>query len=151
MILARMPRTVPSDANPISHSTMSSLAWNELRRCSRRSSIHLTGACNWSANQQVNGSSGKTWHLSPKPPPTSGPITRSRCSGQPRMCAVAVGPEALPQHQGRSAEGSLDVAGAAAHVHHDVVAELLVNERRTRRERSLRVDDRLEGIVLHGD
>src|SRR6266403_180118 len=46
-------------------------------------------------------------------------------------------------------EAAADVR--SAHAHHDVVAELPVDERRTRRERSLRVDDGLERIVLHGD
>ena len=66
MILARMPTIVPSAVKPISQSTMSSLAWKEFSRCSRRSSIHLTGARIWRANQQVERLLGKDVTLEPE-------------------------------------------------------------------------------------
>jgi hypothetical protein len=65
---------------------------------SLRVSVHLTGLPRRRATRRLSTSSGVTCSLPPKPPPTSGAITRSLCSGTPviiasitrRMCGTCV-------------------------------------------------------------
>ena len=58
--------------------------------------------------------------------------------------------EPLTKDERRVAEDGVDVALAAGQPHHDVVAELLVDERRPRREGRLRLDDGVERLVVDG-
>ena len=65
---------------------------------SERVSVYFTGLCTWRATHQAIHSSGVTASLPPKPPPTSGAITRIFDSGTPvvaasanrRMCGICV-------------------------------------------------------------
>ena len=65
---------------------------------SERVSVYFTGLCTCRATHQAIHSSGVAWSLPPKPPPTSGAITRIFDSGTPvvaasanrRMCGICV-------------------------------------------------------------
>ena len=59
------------------------------RKCSRRVSIHFTGRRSRRATAASRTSSGYTCPLAPKPPPTSGAITRTCSSARPRAAAIA--------------------------------------------------------------
>src|SRR3989442_985606 len=59
-------------------------------RLSRRSSIHFTGRPSWRAIAATATSSGKTWLLRPKPPPTSGTRILTRVEGRSSTAARAV-------------------------------------------------------------
>jgi hypothetical protein len=59
-------------------------------RCSRRSSIHRTGRPRCLARWATSTSSGYTLTLGPKPPPTSGAITRTRSSASPSISEIRV-------------------------------------------------------------
>ncbi|PYM32325.1 MAG: hypothetical protein DME15_14425 [Candidatus Rokuibacteriota bacterium] len=51
--------------------------------CSRRSSSHRTGRPKRIVSSGISTSSGYTMSLAPKPPPTSGAITRTRWGSRP--------------------------------------------------------------------
>ena len=77
-----------------SASTATSVSWSWPRswlaemKCSRRSSVHLTGRPSCMAAQGTSTSSGKNIRiLVPKPPPTSGAMTSTLSSGRPSMAA----------------------------------------------------------------
>ena len=65
---------------------------------SERVSVHFTGLPSLRAARTQSISSGVTCSFPPKPPPTSGAITRSLCSGMPvssgmktlTMCGICV-------------------------------------------------------------
>ena len=57
-------------------------------KLSRRSAVHLTGRPSAREAQVTTHSSGYTKILEPNPPPTSGEMTRSLCSGIPRTNAA---------------------------------------------------------------
>ena len=56
---------------------------------SERVSVYLTGRPSWRATHQASHSSGVTCSLPPKPPPTSGAMTRIFDSGTPVVAASA--------------------------------------------------------------
>ena len=64
--------------------------WCAASSDSERVSVHLTGLPSFWASATQSISSGSTPILPPKPPPTSGAITRILLSGTPRVTAVMV-------------------------------------------------------------
>ena len=56
---------------------------------SLRDSVHLTGLPSLRATSTASTSSAVTWSLDPKPPPTSGAMTRMFCSGMPKNAPSA--------------------------------------------------------------
>ena len=83
--VARRPRTVPSRLAAISTSQVWARPWVVALRSSLRSPIHFTGRPSLTAATQARTSSEYTRSLEPNPPPTSGAITRTFCSGMPTM------------------------------------------------------------------
>ena len=89
---------LPSRSAAMSMYWIWSRPWCALISDSLRVSVHLTGLPSRRATRRVMTSSGVTCSLPPKPPPTSGAITRSLCSGMPviiasitrRMCGIWV-------------------------------------------------------------
>ena len=63
--------------------------WWADRRLSLRVSVYFTGLLSRRATAQVIHSSGVAWSLPPKPPPTSGAITRIFDSETPVVAASA--------------------------------------------------------------
>jgi hypothetical protein len=84
------PVTVPSFLAASVMSWTWPRPWCAMRMLSERVSVHFTGRPSLRATSSVRSSSGNTVSLPPKPPPTSGAITRSLCSGRPRVSAVMV-------------------------------------------------------------
>ena len=58
--------------------------------CSLRVSIHFTGRFSRCASDATIMSSGYELIFTPKPPPTSGQITRTAISGRRRVLAICV-------------------------------------------------------------
>ena len=96
--LTRRPRTVPSRFAAIEMSCSWSRPWWADRMLSERVSVYLTGLPTRFAAMNVSISSPVTCSLPPNPPPTSGAMTRTFCSGVPvssairnrRMCGICV-------------------------------------------------------------
>ncbi len=88
--LAFMPRSTPSASSASSALTISSLPWYAALRCSRRSSTQRSGRPISRASAAMMSSSGNTCPFTPNPPPTSGAITRSLCSGKSMSSAILV-------------------------------------------------------------
>ena len=92
------PVTVPSRLAAIVESWIWSRPWCAAISDSERVSVYLTGLPSRRATSSVMISSGVTCSLPPNPPPTSGAMTRSLCSGMPgdsaiitrRMCGIWV-------------------------------------------------------------
>ena len=83
------PVTLPSlSAASVSVWTWSR-PWCPVIRDSLRVSVYFTGLDSRRATAQAIHSSGVTWSLPPKPPPTSGAITRILDSGTPVVAASA--------------------------------------------------------------
>ncbi len=83
----RRPVTVPSFFAATSMYWIWSRPWWAVIRDSERVSVHLTGLPSRRATSSARISSGQTCSLPPKPPPTSGAMTRSLCSGMPVVSA----------------------------------------------------------------
>ena len=77
----------PSGSAAASASTVASREWNAACKCSIRSCTHLTGRARRMASAATATSSGKSCIFGPKPPPTSGAITRMRLAAIPRLRA----------------------------------------------------------------
>ena len=88
--LTSRPVIVPSLVTDIVRSWIWSRPWWAVSRDSERVSVHFTGLPSFWATSRVTTSSGATAILPPKPPPTSGAMTRSLCSGRPRVSASIV-------------------------------------------------------------
>ena len=96
--VARNPRMVPSFLAASSTSWTWFRPWVVAWKFSLRVSAHLTGRPSRIAQNIVTKSAGYAAILLPKPPPTSGAITRSLSSGTPvttelrnlRMCGFCV-------------------------------------------------------------
>ena len=85
MVSIRIARTSPSAAKPMVAVVSWSRAWASESRVSERVAVHFTGRRRiWLAQTMVL-TSGVKLPLTPKPPPTSGEMTRILCSG---MCNV---------------------------------------------------------------
>ena len=92
------PVTVPSRLAVIVMSWIWSRPWCADISDSERDSVYFTGLPSLRATSVVMISSGVTGILPPNPPPTSGAITRTLCSGMPsvsasivrRMCGICV-------------------------------------------------------------
>ena len=80
--------TVPSRRAPSSAYWIWSRPWCADIRLSERDSVYFTGFPVRCAARNAMNSSATTWSLPPKPPPTSGAITRTLCSGMPRISAM---------------------------------------------------------------
>ena len=59
-------------------------------KLSFRSAVHFTGRSSMRASQAMATSSVYTKIFEPKPPPTSGEMTRNLCSGTPRTNAPMI-------------------------------------------------------------
>lgn len=81
------PVTVPSAFAEMVMSWIWSRPWCAASMVSDRDSFHFTGLPSFRATSSDIISSGSTPILPPKPPPTSGAITRSLCSGMPSVSA----------------------------------------------------------------
>ncbi len=77
------PVTVPSRRAVSRRSWIMSRPWCAETMVSLRVSVYLTGRPTRCAAMNVISSSGVTCSLPPKPPPTSGAMTRILCSGVP--------------------------------------------------------------------
>jgi hypothetical protein len=77
------PRSLPSRSAAILTRCHWSRPWCPARLPSLRDSAHFTGLCSLRAASRVSASSAMTCSLEPNPPPTSGAMTRSSCSGIP--------------------------------------------------------------------
>jgi hypothetical protein len=92
------PVTVPSRFAMMVTSWITSRPWWAESRDSLRDSVYLSGRPTLRATAKAIHSSGVAPILPPKPPPTSGAITRIFCSGTPvvaasrkrRMCGIWV-------------------------------------------------------------
>ena len=84
------PVTVPSRLAVIVMSWIWSRPWCAASSDSDRVSVHLTGLPSFCASATQSISSGSTPILPPKPPPTSGAMTRILLSGMPRVTVVMV-------------------------------------------------------------
>ena len=85
---------------------------------SLRDSVHLTGLPSLRAISRASTSSAVTCSLEPKPPPTSGAMTRMFCSGMPvtrasmtrSTCGIWVADQSVnspPTHEQTTARGSI--------------------------------------------
>ena len=83
-------RTVPSRLAAIVMSWIWSRPWWADSSDSERVSVHFTGLPSLTDAARTRISSGVTCSLPPKPPPTSGAITRSLCSATPAVAAASV-------------------------------------------------------------
>ena len=72
---------LPSLSSASEASLTESRPWQSLWMLSERSATHLTGRPVLRAAQDTSASSGNTPPFMPKPPPTSGEITRNFISG----------------------------------------------------------------------
>ncbi len=81
---------MPSFLALIVRSWIWSRPWCAVSMLSDRVSVHLIGLRSFCAISTQSISSGSTPILPPKPPPTSGAITRSFDSGTPRVTVVIV-------------------------------------------------------------
>ena len=81
---------LPSLVTETVRSWIWSRPWWAVSSDSERVSVHFTGLPSFWATSRVTTSSGATAILPPKPPPTSGAMTRSLCSGRPRVSASIV-------------------------------------------------------------
>ena len=88
--LTSRPVIFPSLVTLTARSWIWSRPWWAVSSDSERVSVHLTGLPSFWATSSVTTSSGATAILPPKPPPTSGAMTRSLCSGSPRVSASIV-------------------------------------------------------------
>ena len=107
------PRIRPSRSAAILIRCHWSRPWCTVMLPSLRDSVHLTGRPSLRAISSASTSSAVTCSLEPKPPPTSGAITRMFCSGMP----VTSG-EHEPQHVrdlGRRPERELVADAGADH------------------------------------
>ena len=77
------PRSLPSLSAAILIRCHWSRPWCTVMLPSLRDSVHLTGRPSLRAIRTASTSSAVTWSLDPKPPPTSGAITRMFCSPMP--------------------------------------------------------------------
>ena len=77
------PRSRPSASAAILIRCHWSRPWCTVRLPSLRDSVHLTGRPTLRAISMASTSSAVTCSLEPKPPPTSGAMTRMFCSGIP--------------------------------------------------------------------
>ena len=75
--------TLPSRFAPNLTVVIWSRPWCEVVMCSERVSVHLTGRCSLRASATISASSPYTCSLAPKPPPTSGAMTRILSSDMP--------------------------------------------------------------------
>ena len=80
--------TVPSRFAARVMSCIWSRPWWADSSDSDRVSVHFTGRPSLRAARTQSSSSGVTCSFPPKPPPTSGAITRSLCSGMPVSSAM---------------------------------------------------------------
>ncbi len=71
---------LPSLVAPMRMSAVCARPWWQTAMCSERVSIHLTGRWSLRETQENRASSPVIWSLAPKPPPTSGAMTRTRSS-----------------------------------------------------------------------
>ena len=83
MSFTSMPVSVPSRVAVSVMSWIWSRPWCADSIESPRVSVYLTGFCTRLAAKNAIISSGVTCSFPPKPPPTSGAITRILCSGTP--------------------------------------------------------------------
>ncbi len=84
------PVSLPSRVAQIVMSWIWSRPWCAAVIDSDRDSVHFTGLPSLRATSRAMNSSGITASLPPKPPPTSGAMTRSWCSGMPSVSAAIV-------------------------------------------------------------
>ncbi len=92
------PRIRPSRVAATSMSWIWSRPWIVAWKPSLRDSVHFTGRPSLRATTSAMTSSAYTLSFEPKPPPTSGAMTRICCSGMPhvsasisrRMCGIWV-------------------------------------------------------------
>ena len=78
------PRILPSASAAILIRCHWSRPWCTVMLPSLRDSVHLTGLPTLRATSTASTSSAVTCSLEPKPPPTSGAMTRRFCSGMPK-------------------------------------------------------------------
>src|SRR5260370_1099173 len=98
-----MPRTVPSRMAASSRYATRSVPLEEASRCSRRSSIHLTGTPVSRAARAINAMYGYMLDLMPKLPPMSGgTMKRSLFSATPSTRAVRGGMMGGARHPPRN-------------------------------------------------
>ncbi len=80
---------VPSFSTAASRSVTCARPWVVEVMCSLRVSVHRTGIrCRWAMTARVT-SSGYSPNLTPKPPPTSGAMTRTMLWDRPRVAAMS--------------------------------------------------------------
>ena len=87
---AARPISLASASNAPSSETDWSRLWKQATRFSRRSSTHATDVLSLRASQVTTTNSGASDIFCPKPPPTSGAITRRSDSGIPIRSAMIV-------------------------------------------------------------
>ena len=87
-VCTRMARNLPLASMAISAWLTWSRPWASVRKDSLRSAVHLMERLSLRAPQVRQTSSAYRKILEPKPPPTSGAITRTLCSGRPMTKAV---------------------------------------------------------------
>ena len=112
------PRIRPSRSAAILIRCHWSRPWCTVRLPSLRDSVHLTGLPTLRPMSTASTSSAVTWSLEPKPPPTSGAMTRMFCSGMPKnadsanrsTCGIWVADQSVtssPIHCATTARGSI--------------------------------------------
>ncbi len=112
------PRIRPSESAAILTRCHWSRPWCTVMLPSLRDSVHLTGRPSLRATSTASTSSAVTCSFEPKPPPTSGAITRMSCSPMPvtrasmtrSTCGIWVADHSVnspPTHEATTARGSI--------------------------------------------
>ena len=112
------PRILPSRSAASRSRCHWSRPWCTVMLPSLRDSVHLTGRPSLRAISTASTSSAVTCSLEPKPPPTSGAMTRMFCSGMPvtrasmtrSTCGIWVADQSVnspPTHEQTTARGSI--------------------------------------------
>ena len=112
------PRILPSASAAILIRCHWSRPWCTVMLPSLRDSVHLTGLPSLRAIRTASTSSAVTCSFEPKPPPTSGAMTRRFCSGMPvtrasmtrSTCGIWVADQSVnspPTQEQTTARGSI--------------------------------------------